>query len=251
MTLDGQVARWTTLADPKKSQQRVHIAPTSMSCGPGAMVVMCATVSANEAAERCEDPTDFEFAPTSISELDTFGNWTAPVHNSFVSCATTPTGALPVTMTAAEFQALPITPSVIVVGPTGGWLPVQMDNIAYTDATPQILATTIVGQPVTVRATPTEFTWDWADGSTPTTTTDPGHAWPHHTVAHPYTQAGDYAVTMTTRWTGELSLDGGTTYQPIDGTATTTTTAPSISVTELRSRLVTELRSRLVTDPIY
>ena len=80
-------------------------------------------------------------------------------------------------------------------------------------------------------ATPTHFTWNWTDGSAPTHTTDPGHPWPHHTLAHTYTTTGDYTVTMTTTWTGEYSLDNGTTYTPIDGTATTTSTAP-------RARLV-------------
>ncbi|WP_169925373.1 PKD domain-containing protein [Sanguibacter antarcticus] len=230
------------LSGRKTQKETVHIAPESLTCGgPGVFASACATVGANEAAARCDDPTDFEFAPTTISTLDELGNWTAPVHNSFIACATTPAGAPPVVFTEADFQALAITPSAIVVGPSGGWLPVQMDNVAYTDATPQTLVTTIVGQAVTVRATPTQFTWNWADDSAPTTTTDPGRAWPNHTVAHPYTRAGDYTVTMTTRWTGELSLDGGSTYQPITGTATTTSTAPSITVTELRSRLVDDL----------
>lgn len=242
VVIQGRADELTMVLPASPDVDNVRIEPKTATCGgPGVFAMACAIVGATEAAERCEDPLDFDFAPTTISELDRFGNWTAPVHNSFVACATAPAAPPPVVFTEADFQALPIAPSTIVVGPAGGWLPVQMDNIAYTDATPQVFTTTVVGQAVTIRATPTQFTWDWADGSTPTTTADPGQAWPNQTVAHPYTQAGDYTVTMTTQWSGELSLDGGATFQAITGAATTVSTAPPVSVTELRSRLVDDL----------
>ena len=162
------------------------------------------------------------------------GEWSAPEINSLMSC----NDPSVVVFTAADFRALALVPSAIVVGPPGGWLPVNMVNVVYTDATPQVIDTALLGQPVRVRATPVSFTWEWDDGASPLTTSDPGAAHPHHTVSHTYAKAGTYTVTMATQWSGEYSLDAGATYVPIDGTATTTSTAAPVEVTELRSRLV-------------
>lgn len=145
---------------------------------------------------------------------------------------------LAVTVTVEEFRALPLTPSAIWVGPPGGWLPVNMVNVVYTDGASQTLPTTVLGQPVLVRATPTFFAWDFGDGSAPLVTTDPGRPHPDHTVSNTYARVGEYTVAMTTTWSGEFSVDGGTTFVAIDGTAETTSTGAPVTVTELRSFLV-------------
>lgn len=46
---------------------------------------------------------------------------------------------------------------------------------------------------------------------------------------------------MTTIWTGECSLDGGATFAPITGAASTTSSAPPLTVKELCSHLVEDL----------
>ncbi|WP_066463042.1 hypothetical protein [Sanguibacter suarezii] len=189
--------------------------------------------------QDCDPTLGFELAPTVIQTLQPDGTYSNPTLNSVVACNTT--DPAPLVVTEADFRTLPLTPSTITVGPPHGWIPVTMATIAYTDPHPQTLTTTLLGQPVTIRATPTHYTWDWTDGTPPTTTTDPGHPWPHHTLSHTYTTTGTYTVTMTTTWTGEYSLDNGTTYTPITGTATTTTTAPPLTVHELRSHLVDTL----------
>ena len=187
--------------------------------------------------QNCDPDLGFDVSPTSIQTLQPDGTYSEPRLNSVLVCNQAP-GAAPVVVTQADFRTLPLTPSAIVVGPSQGWVPVNMITVVYTDPQPQVLTTTLLGQPVTVSATPRDYAWDWADGSTPTTTTDPGAPWPDHTVSHTYPWTGEYTVTMTTTWTGEYSLDGGTTYTPITGTATTTSTAPPLTVTELRSHLV-------------
>ena len=160
--------------------------------------------------------------------------------NSVVTCAQQ---AVAVTVTAEDFRALPLTPSAIWVGPPGGWLPVNMVNVVYTDAAAQTLPTTILGQPVLVRATPVSYAWDFGDGTSPLVTTDPGKPHPNHTVSTTYTKVGEYTTTMTTTWSGEFSLDGGATYTAITGTAQTTSTGAPVTVTELRSFLVEDTES--------
>lgn len=217
------------------SQPDFRITESSL-CGAGAVFAAgCAGGGLLDAAEQCVVPEDSTIAATDIQVLLPTGEWSAPEINSLMNC--NDPGA-PVVFTAADFRALALVPSAIVVGPPGGWLPVNMVNVVYTDATAQVIDTALLGQAVRVRATPQEFTWEWDDGTSPLTTSDPGAPHPNHTVSHTYTKVGTYSVSMVTQWSGEYSLDGGTTYTPIDGTATTTSTAAPVTVTELRSRLV-------------
>ncbi|WP_143556731.1 PKD domain-containing protein [Sanguibacter antarcticus] len=182
-------------------------------------------------------PTDATIAATDVQVLLPDGTWSAPEINSLMYC----NDPSAFTFTAADFQALALLPSAIVVGPPGGWLPVNMVNVVYTDAASQVVDTVVLGQAVRVRATPVAFSWEWDDGSSPLETTDPGAPHPDYTVSHTYGTSGEYAVSMVTQWSGEYSLDGGATYTAIDGTATTTSTAPPLTVTELRSRLVEDI----------
>lgn len=148
----------------------------------------------------------------------------------------------PVVLTAAEFRRLPLTPSAPQVQPADGRNLVNVDLIALTDPAAQTLTTTVLGVAVTVRATPTTFTWDFGDGTAPLTTTDPGAPWPHPTITHPYTAPGTYAVTLSTTWTGQYQVAGTTTWQPVTGTATTT--SPPLTLT------AEEAPTRLVADPL-
>lgn len=148
----------------------------------------------------------------------------------------------PVVLTAAEFRRLPLTPSAPQVQPADGRNLVDVDVIALTDPAPQTLTTTVLGVAVTVRAIPTTWTWDFGDGTTPLTTTDPGAPWPHPTITHPYTAPGTYTLTLTTTWTGQYQVAGTSTWQPVTGTATTT--SPPITLT------AEEAPTRLVADPL-
>ena len=204
-----------------------------------ALLDTCEALAVTQIA-TCDPILGYRPQTTMIQTLRPDGTYTTPVLNSVIVCNSAPE-APPIVVTEANFRALPLVPSVITVGPAQGWVPVNMATIVYTDAHPQVITTALLGQPVTVRATPTQFAWDWADGSAPTVTTDPGRPWPDHSVAHDYLRTGTYAVTMTTTWTGEYSLDAGTTYSPIAGTAATTSSAPPLVVRELRTHLVEDL----------
>ncbi|SMF05152.1 hypothetical protein L603_001600000180 [Cellulosimicrobium cellulans J34] len=141
----------------------------------------------------------------------------------------------------AAFRQLTIAPSPIVVQPPDGWTLVNVPTITYTEPGEQVLDTTLLGIPVQVRATPTSYTWDYGDGSGPVTTTDPGAAYPAHTVAHTYEQPADQVtIALTTTWTGQFRITGTPTWTDVAGTATTTSSTDPLRVYEARSRLVAD-----------
>lgn len=145
-----------------------------------------------------------------------------------------------VVFTVEDFRRLPLTPSNPAVQPADGRNLVNVDLIAHTDPTPQTLTTEVLGTPVTVRATPSTYTWDFGDGTPPLTTTDPGRPWPHQSVTHPYTSAGTYTLTLTTTWSGEYQIAGTGPWLPIPGTATTTSPALTTTAEEATTHLVAE-----------
>ncbi|MFI7586077.1 hypothetical protein ACIB24_03255 [Spongisporangium articulatum] len=114
-------------------------------------------------------------------------------------------------------------------------------NIAtnlYTVRKVQILNTTVLGQAVQVRATPSTYTWTYGDGER-LTTTNTGGAYPDLSLGHTYQQPGKYAVGLATTFTGEYSVAGGP-WQPVDGTATVNSPQRDLTVLQARSQLTSQ-----------
>lgn len=148
----------------------------------------------------------------------------------------------PADLTAAATTAwtqLTVNPTPANVQPPNGWTIVHFDTIVHTTDQPQNLTTELLGIPVEIRATPAEYTWDFGDGET-LTTTDPGKPHPDQTLVHQYTALETYEITLTTTWTGQFRIAGTSAWTNIDGTATTTDTTDPLDVVELRPRLVTD-----------
>lgn len=144
-----------------------------------------------------------------------------------------------VALVSSEFQRLPLTAPVIAYQPEGEWALVNVDFVVYTDPSAQVLETTILGVPVTVRATPVSYSWDFGDGCPPLVTSSPGQPYPHQTIAHVYTSASEgVEVTLTTSWQGELQINGSGTWLPIAGFATTTSSTPSVEIVAMDVHLV-------------
>ncbi|WNB85944.1 PKD domain-containing protein [Cellulomonas sp. ATA003] len=108
----------------------------------------------------------------------------------------------------------------------------------FTDDAEQVIDTTVLGIGVRIRATPQTFTWDFGDGSDPLRTDDPGRPWPEHTVAHRYRGEGTHRITLTTTWSAVFQIAGTTGWEPVAGTATTTSSSDPLTVHEARSHLV-------------
>lgn len=139
---------------------------------------------------------------------------------------------------AQEFATLQIQPSPLHVQPPDGWTLINVETITYTQDTPQEFATTLLGVPVTIRAVPDEFAWNYDDGTPALVTDHPGAPYPDHTVAHAYTTPGEVTIGLTTTWRGQFQITGTPTWTDVPGTATTSTTTGPITVHEARTRLV-------------
>jgi hypothetical protein len=138
------------------------------------------------------------------------------------------------TVTLAEFQELPIAAGHSVVQPSPHTL-VGAETNAFAEASEQILPLTVLGKSVRVKAIPTEYHWDYGDGSSlgPTTTAGsslPKERWGEKTrTSHAYTTTGDFVITLRTYYRGEYSVEDGP-WQPIVGRATILTPPQTISV---------------------
>ncbi len=136
-----------------------------------------------------------------------------------------------------ELARLPLAPSPVSV-PPNGWVMVNMDTVVFTSGDAQVFDLLVLGTPVRVSARPVTFSWDFADGSAPLVTSDPGRPYPHQTVTHTYTRGGSYVVALTTTWTADFQVIGSGTWNPVPGTATTTSPGAPLQVYEARSHLV-------------
>lgn len=146
--------------------------------------------------------------------------------------------SVPVTLTAEDFRRLPLTASTPSYQPADGRGLVNMPLIVFTDPAPQTLTTTVLGVPVTVRAAPVQYAWDFGDGQPPLVTDDPGAPYPAHTVSRPYAVPGEYTVHLVTTWRGEFQVDGAGPWIPVQGTATTSSPPFTTTVEEAVPRLV-------------
>ncbi len=179
-----------------------------------------------------ETPRLPRWTRTRVPPSETWSDWQLQDYGSCVG-----TDAPVPVLTAEDFRRLPLPAPALHVQPDGDWVLVNIETIVYTDPTPVTLTTELLGQAVTVEATPTRFTYDWGDGHS-TTTTDPGRPYPAFDVVHAYERPGTVAITLTTQWSGRYRVGGDPQWRDVTGTAQTSVTGPTIDVEERTSRLV-------------
>lgn len=145
--------------------------------------------------------------------------------------------AVEVVLSAEEFRRLPLVAAEPMIQPSDGRALVTKGVAVHTDGSPQELATTVLGVPVVVRATPVQFAWDFGDGTPVVVTTQPGQEYPHHAWIGEYPQPGVFELRLTTSWRGEFQVAGTGPWLPVTGTATTTSAPVSITVETAPARL--------------
>ncbi|MGJ7439975.1 PKD domain-containing protein [Aquipuribacter sp. MA13-6] len=124
-------------------------------------------------------------------------------------------------VTLADFRSLPLPAGQPTIQPGGGEALIRARTNVYVEpgsTDEQTFDITLLGTPVTVRATPVSYTWDFGDGSDPLVTEDPGAPYPDLTTWHAYSEPGDVGITLTTTYTGAYSVAGGP-FIDIAGTA--------------------------------
>jgi hypothetical protein len=129
-------------------------------------------------------------------------------------------GGLTSAMVERAFKRLTWPASELVVQPPHGKTLVNFDTNFYTANTrPSTQTVTLLGQEVTIEATPTQYTWHFGADESDLTTTDPGAAYPDLRVTHRYLRVGSARPSVDTTYSGRYHVGSGA-WQTIPDTLT-------------------------------
>ncbi len=122
-------------------------------------------------------------------------------------------------MVRREMQRLDWPQAQLEVQPPDGQTLINFDTNFFTDNDrPTTQTVTLLGQRVEIEAAPSEYTWEFGDGAT-RTTSSPGAAYPDLDVTHDYADPGRVAPSVSTTYTGRYRINGGG-WQAIPGSLT-------------------------------
>lgn len=221
------IEEWTSL--PGSDDQMIHLPPTSnsdgyvyearLACTDGDIVIFpaCATIMppCSTGAGR-----DDERPGTAIYWYRaTAGE--SPLAWHYLSGPECVYGEEPrdvlaeiAAMIAQEFQRSPVAPATFGSQPGAHTLRGNETNV-WAEAVTQTFNLTLIGQQVTITATPVAYTWDYGDGTVwgPT----PHHGAPLHQdrigeqtlTSHVYTTTGRLAIGLVTHFDGSYTVNGG------------------------------------------
>jgi hypothetical protein len=138
------------------------------------------------------------------------------------------------------FERLAWPASPLVVQPPNGKTLVNFDTNFYTtNASPSTQTVTLIGQQVTIEATPTQYVWHFGSGSDDgdRTTTDPGAAYPDLRVTYRYLHVGEVSPSVDTTYSGRYRVGNGP-WRQIPATLTVPGTAVALQVVSATPHLV-------------
>jgi len=138
------------------------------------------------------------------------------------------------------FQRLSWPASQIVVQPPKGRTLVNFDTNFYTTNTqPTTQTVTLIGQQVTIEATPTQYTWHFGSATSDgdLTTSDPGAAYPDLRITYRYTRVGRVHPSVDTTYAGRYRVGNGG-WQTIPSTLTVPGQAVDLQVVSATPHLV-------------
>lgn len=140
-------------------------------------------------------------------------------------------------MVRREFERLDWPASELQLQPPDGQTLINFDTNFFTDnTTPTTRTVTLLGQQVEIEATPSEYTWDFGDGASQTTSS-PGAAYPDLDVTHEYASEGRVSPSVATTYQGRYRINGGG-WQQIPGTLTLQGEPEALRVRSASPRLV-------------
>jgi hypothetical protein len=146
-------------------------------------------------------------------------------------------GGLTPGMVQRAFRRLSWPASELVVQPPEGRTLVNFDTNFYTTNTrPTSQTVTLIGQPVTIEATPTSYTWHFGDDGG-LTSTDAGAPYPDLRITYRYTYVGDVRPSVDTTYSGRFRVGNGN-WQAIPDTLTVTGAPVDLQVVSATPHLV-------------
>jgi hypothetical protein len=146
-------------------------------------------------------------------------------------------GGLTPGMVQRAFRRLSWPASELVVEPPQGRTLVNFDTNFYTANThPTTRTVTLLGQPVTIEATPTSYSWHFGDDGT-LTTSDPGAPYPDLRVTHRYRRVGSVTPSVDTTYAGRYRVADGS-WQTIPDTLTVPGATVDLQVVSATPHLV-------------
>ncbi|MBO0844253.1 MAG: hypothetical protein J2P22_02405 [Nocardioides sp.] len=149
-------------------------------------------------------------------------------------------GGLTPGMVEHAFQRLAWPASPIVVQPPKGRTLVNFDTNFYTTNThPTTQTVTLIGQQVTIEATPVGYTWHFGANASDAdlSTSDPGAAYPDLRVTYRYTRIGEVHPSVDTTYAGRYRVGNGR-WQSIPATLTVPGEADDLQVVSATPHLV-------------
>ena len=140
-------------------------------------------------------------------------------------------------MVRREMERLNWPQAQLEVQPPDGQTLINFDTNFFTDnVSPTTQTVTLLGQRVTIEATPTEYEWEFGDGES-LTSRSPGAAYPDLDITHDYAETGRVAPSVSTTYTGRYRINGDA-WQTIPGSLTVPGESVSLRVRSASPHLV-------------
>lgn len=147
------------------------------------------------------------------------GGWTRVMTACLTANEAQSLGAITPGMVAKAWQRLTWPQGELTIQPPDGQTLVDFDtNFLTTSTNPTTQVVTLLGQRVTIEATPSRYHWHFGDGTTKTTTS-PGHRYPHLDVTHDYADPAHVRCSVDVTYTGRFRVNDDP-WQQIPGTLT-------------------------------
>jgi hypothetical protein len=146
-------------------------------------------------------------------------------------------GTITPAMVRREMQRLSWPKAELDIQPPDGQTLINFDTNFFTSNTdPTTQTVVLLGQQVTIEATPSEYTWHFGDGAA-TTTTSPGAAYPALDVTYRYGEPGHVRPSVDTTYTGRYRVNGDA-WQDIPGSLTVAGESVALRVRSAAPHLV-------------
>ena len=147
------------------------------------------------------------------------GPWSTVMHPCLTASQADQVGGITPGMVAKAWQRLTWPHGELTIQPPDGQTLVDFDtNFLTTNTRPTTQVVTLLGQRVTIEATPSRYHWHFGDGAA-RTTTSPGHRYPHLDVTHDYSDPGHVRCSVDVTYTGRFRVNDDP-WQQVPGTLT-------------------------------